>query len=218
MRLLSSIFYHAVRNEVIVRNPVKRIKPNPTRKMTRFLSGDERIRLLSALDSVSEKDQVKADAIRMLLFTGCRRGEITQLRWDEVGESTLNLSDSKTGARTIWLGEEALGILERQRLKRGSSSYVFPDRHKSSKSVHVEFFWIKIRAKVKLDDVRIHDLRHSFASEAVRQGISLPVVSKLLGHSNIEMTMRYTHLSTEDIEAAAERIGLRLSALLSGVG
>jgi site-specific recombinase XerD len=66
---------------------------------------------------------------------------------------------------------------------------------------------------VKLDDVRIHDLRHSFASEAVRQGISLPVISKLLGHSNLEMTMRYTHLSTEDIEAAAERIGQRIEAM-----
>jgi integrase len=144
----------------------------------------------------------------MLLFTGCRKGEILRLRWDEVSDNTLSLIDSKTGARTVWLGDEAQGVLARQSHWRGRSEFVFPcpwDGKRPFENIYV--FWRGLKKEARLDDVRLHDLRHSFASEAVRQGIPLPVISKLLGHSSLTMTMRYTHLSTADIEAAAERIG-----------
>ena len=81
---------------------------------------------------------------------------------------------------------------------------------------HIDQYWRKIRVKADIADFRLHDLRHSFASEAVRQGISLPVISKLLGHSSLAMTMRYTHLSDEQVTAAAERIGEEINNMMEG--
>ncbi len=215
---LKAILNHAVRGGVLTKNPTKGIVPNPRKKMTRFLSDDERTRLLTALDKVPNRYQNRADMIRMLLFTGCRKGEILHLRWDEVATATLTLTDSKTGPRTVWLGAAASAVIERQRQKREDSPYVFPHPQNTQKSIEDIFsFWNTFRRGIGLSDIRLHDLRHSFASQAVRQGISLPVLSKLLGHSTLAMTMRYTHLSTPDIEASATRIAAIITGQLEGV-
>ncbi len=155
----------------------------------------------------------------MLLFTGCRKGDILNLRWDEVAEATLALTDSKTGPRTVWLDGEALAILERQRRKTNAPGvYVFPQLSNADKALSdIYVFWHELRRRIGLTDIRLHDLRHSFASQAVRRGISLPVLSKLLGHSTLAMTMRYTHLSTPDIEAAAARIAAVIVGQLGGI-
>ena len=220
MDVLNSILNHGVRLGVLPRNPAKGIRPNPKRKMTRFLSRDEQTRLLAALKTVPEHFQTHAEIIRMLLFTGCRKGEILTLKWQDVAGhdekgATLALSDSKTGARTIWLGDEARAVLTRQEDLQSQSSlasdYVFPHPHGGNRPLaSVDGFWHGLRKEIGLGDVRLHDLRHTFASKAVRQGIPLPVLSKLLGHSTLAMTMRYTHLTTADIEAAAERVGARI--------
>ncbi len=210
---LKTILNHAVRGGVITKNRAKGIVLNPRKKMTRFLSDDERARLLTALDKVPNCHQMHADIIRLLLFTGCRRGEVLNLRWNEVAENTLTLRDSKTGPRIVWISEEAAEIIEKQRQRRMASPYVFPRPKDARKSiVDIYTFWFPLRRRIGLSDIRLHDLRHSFASQAVRQGISLPVLSKLLGHSNLAMTMRYTHLSTPDIEASAARI----AAIIAG--
>ena len=173
------------------------------------------------MDSVPEKHRVKAMVLKMLLYTGCRCGEILTLRWDEVREGVLDLSDSKTGARRVWLGVEVRTILDEARtLSYGverQSDFVFPNQDPTGSHLtmrSLDCYWRRFRAGIGLDDVRIHDLRHSFATEAVRQGVSLPVVSKLLGHSNIKMTMRYAHASDADAEAAAEKIGKYLGDML----
>ena len=223
LKLLAGILDRAVRAEVLADNPARRIRYNPKRMRTRFLDEGERGRLLAALDALPRRQRVRALAVKMLLFTGCRSSEIRTLRWDEVGEDVLDLSDGKTGARRVWLGPGALAVLEEAAAMRdagaGRSEFVFPDPRDPRRCMGrcgISDFWRGIRSRVGLGDVRIHDLRHSYASEAVRRGVPLPVVSRLLGHRRVEMTMRYTHSSNAEVEAAAERIGDRLDSLLRG--
>ena len=224
MDVLSAILNEAVRRGSIPHNPAKRISRNPKRKMTRFLSDEERMRLLDALDQVGDFHKDHADVIRLLLFTGCRRGEILHLRWDEVQGDRLNLADSKVGPRTVWLGSAAKELIESRRaaaeevrsLGDRPSPFVFPHRRKPGVSRGgLDHFWRGFRKKVGLMDFRLHDLRHSFATEAVRRGAPLPEVSKLLGHSSVAMTMRYTHVSNTEVEVMAEKTGRIIWLLLS---
>ena len=226
MDVLSSILNLAVRLDVIDKNPARRIKRNPGRKSIRFLSDEERARLLDTLDRVREYHSDRADAIRLLLFTGCRRGEINGLRWGEVVGDRLDLTDSKVGPRSVWLGEEAKAILDRRLAKIEGvfpggpppNHFVFPHRHRPGVAmVGLDAFWRNFRRTIRLEDVRLHDLRHSFATEAIRRGIPLPVVSKLLGHADIAMTMRYTHVSDKEAERTAEKIGLHINSLLNDI-
>ena len=248
LEVLGGILNHAVKARLIKTNHTYNIERNPKRKMNRFLSEEERALLLKTLNIIAEnklyyvenewhtasnrwysaengrysaeKRRYYADAIKLLLLTGCRAGEIVGLRWSEVGADKLHLDDSKTGARTVWLSKDAIILLKNLRERRPSDSlYVFP--HSGGKAAQSWYlllleFWIILRRKLNMRDVRLHDLRHSFATQAVRQGVGIPVVSKLLGHRKIEMTMRYTHASNTDAEAAAERIGKRIAAFLEG--
>ncbi len=212
IEVLSAILNHGVRREIIPRNPARYIIKNPKINRNRFLSDEERSRLLNALDQLSPKQQRNADMLRLMLFTGCRKGEVLSLQWDEVQGNILKLKDSKTGARTVWLSDDAKAVIARQNL---SPVYVFPSPRDAAKPLFdITGFWMNLRNKTDLKDVRMHDLRHSFASQAVRQGVALPVISKLLGHSSLSMTMRYTHVSDADTEAAAERIGKRINEML----
>ena len=221
LTLLGTILNHAMRAQVCAKNPVRRIRRNPSRKMTRTLSVGERERLLAAIEAVPSRNRTQALAVKMLLLTGCRKNEITTLRWEEVGDGVLNLADSKTGARRVWLGAEARDAIDEARARQESpdrrSAYVFPnplDRHRCLGSL--DRVWTTLRKRAGITDVRLHDLRHSFASEAVRQNIPIPVVSKLLGHSSIRMTMRYVHANEDEIDESAELIAERLAGFLRG--
>ena len=219
---LGMILNHAKRAGLIQHNPVSRIPRNPGRKMTRILSAEERRRLLSLLDAEGCRGRMNALVVKMLLFTGCRRNEILTLRWSEIGDRELNLADSKTGSRKVWLCDEAMAVLEAARFAQTEtgkrSDFVFPsirDQRRCFPTRSLDHFWYRLRDRSGFPDIRLHDLRHSFASEAVRQGIPLLVVSKLLGHSTIKMTMRYVHASRADVEEAAERIAEQVQFLLT---
>ena len=221
LELLGNILGHAMKAQASPGNPVRSIRKNPKRTITRCLSGEERDRLLAEIDAVKPRYRTQALMVRMLVFTGCRLGEILHLRWDEVGEDTLNLADSKTGARKVWLGSEAKEILAEARARQMGagwrSEYVFPSTRDQSRGFEsIDPFWHGLRARAGIPDVRLHDLRHSFASDAVRKGIPLPVVAKLLGHSDIKMTMRYTHAGKDEIIKTTESIGEHLSCQLTG--
>lgn len=156
---------------------------------------------------------VQADIIRLLLLTGCRRGEIVGLRSAELHGDALNLHDGKTGARWVYLCKEAQRILARQ--PRNSSAYVFPSPLDPSRPISSNLgLWAKVRRQAGLEDVRLHDLRHTFASQAVLQGVPIPVVARLLGHRNASMTLRYAHVRDTDVEVAAERIAATIARLL----
>ncbi|MDE0626175.1 MAG: tyrosine-type recombinase/integrase [Bryobacterales bacterium] len=193
------------------------MKRNPGLKPTRFLSRTEIRRLHKALDSHRGRGsgRQQADIIRLLLLTGCRRGELVNLRWAEVQGDVLRLRDAKSGPRTVFLNAPARALLGRQ--PRTESDYVFPSREDPARCRSTELsLWRKIRKQARLEDVRLHDLRHTFASYAVMRGVPLPVVSRLLGHSNTRMTLRYAHVSDRATEAAAERIGTTIAGLLTG--
>ena len=148
----------------------------------------------------------QADIIRLLLLTGCRRGEILRLKWSEVDGHVLRLAETKTGPRQVWLSEAAQAIIAHQ--PRASSAYVFPSPKCPTRPWSSAMgLWYRARKEAGIDDVRLHDLRHTVASQAVARGVALSTVARMLGHSDPTMTLRYAHVSDREVEAAAERIG-----------
>ena len=223
--LISQIFNYAIRQGVIERNPARDIRRNKKQKRTRFLSHQEIEHLHKTMDAYIEANpsssrRMQRDIVRLLLLTGCRLGEVLKLRWDEVKGNMLRIQDSKTGPRAVYLNAQAVEIIDRQQLMRpeNNSPFVFPSPVAPEKPIsQICQFWQFIRAEAGLNDVRLHDLRHSFASHAVMRGVSLPVVSRLLGHSRLSMTMRYAHVSDELVESAAEKVGSVLAEYLDTI-
>lgn len=216
--LLRRILNHAIACGHLRTNPARGIRRNPRLKLTRFLSREEIGRLHRALDrhaGARPSRARQADIIRLLLLTGCRRGEIVTLRWQDVDGDALNLADAKTGPRRVVLNAPARAILERQ--PRTAHAHVFPSPADPSRPLsHHLPLWPSVRKEAGIEDVRLHDLRHTFASHAVLQGIPLPVVSRLLGHKRPSMTLRYAHVSDRETEAAAERIAAAIARALDG--
>ena len=221
----------AVSQVHIIENPARGIIKNPKRTMTRFLEHDEVRLLLDVLDKMqAECDRARPvpgkearsgiDIIRLLLLTGCRHREICHLEWSFLQGDALALPDTKTGPRNVYLSEEALAIINRQ--KRTASPWIFPSPARPDRPrCNVGHIWRRVQRHVAarggdFGDVRIHDLRHTFASHAVMQGVNLPMISKLLGHRQIAMTLRYTHIHDADAIAAGERVGNSIDRLLAG--
>ena len=217
--LLGQILNHAIACGHVATNPVRGIRRNPGRRLTRFLSREEILRLHRVLDGHGEGAQAQqVDIIRLLLLTGCRKGEIVRLRREEVKGDRLELADSKTGPRTVLLNGPAREIVER-RLRQGNGPWVFPSpRDPSRPRCRGLPLWYRVRKEAGIEDVRLHDLRHTVASQAVLNGVPLPVTARLLGHSNVRMTMRYAHVGDREIEAAAERVGQIVSRIMTGRG
>ena len=216
LKLLRQILNFAIACGHIDSNPARGVKRNRSPALTRFLSHEEIRRLHQALEARTRTRQgarQQADLIRLLLLTGCRKREMLMLRWSEVAGDVLALGDSKTGPRSVPLNTQARRIIERQ--SRGESAFVFPSPRKANRPRGPELpLWYSVRREAGIEDVRLHDLRHSFASHAVMNGVPVPVVSRLLGHSDVRMTLRYAHLADKDIEAAAERIGEAMAQVM----
>ena len=214
--ILQQIMNFAIACGHIETNPTRGVRKNRRTPINRFLSREEIDRLHSVLDAHTERGGERrkhVDIIRLLLLTGCRKGEIVRLRWSEIRGNALMLADSKTGPRKVPLNSQARRILERQ--PQTDSPFVFPSPLDPSRPRCDDFqFWHRIRREAGIEDVRLHDLRHTHASHAVMNGVPLPVVSRLLGHSNVRMTLRYAHLGDREIEAAAERVGRTIAAII----
>ena len=178
------------------------------------MSREEIARLHGTLDAqTDEGSRQQADIIRLLLLTGCRKGEIVGLRWSEVHDGMIALADSKTGPRTVPLSSGARAVLDRQ--PRNGSPFVFPSLINPARPRNPGLsLWYRIRGEAGIQDVRLHDLRHTWASHAVMNGVPVPVVSRMLGHSNVQMTLRYAHLADRDTKAAAERVGKAIGVLI----
>lgn len=155
--------------------------------------------------------------LKLLIFTGARKGEIEVLKWSDIDFQTghLRLSDSKTGQKVIPLNAGALKILsELDRLE--GTDYVFPAYRGNGHYEGTPKVWKRIRKAAGIEDVRLHDLRHSFASIAVSGGASLPIIGSLLGHTNSATTQRYAHLNDDPLRAATEAIGGKINAAMQG--
>lgn len=156
------------------------------------------------------------NAFQLLLLTGCRLREIQRLKWEYVflDEGVIRLPDSKNGARTVQLGESAVGLLKSIPMIAGNP-YVITGRKDGGHLTDLEKPWRRIRKEAGLEDVRIHDLRHSFASGALELGEDLIMIGKLLGHRDLKSTARYAHLKKEPIQRAVKGIDLKISAALA---
>ena len=191
-------------------NPCRSAQKYRTAKRERFLTDAEFRRLGRALDELEATGRLSpfaAAAIRLLMLTGCRRNEILTLRWEDVrlDAKELKLRDSKTGPRTVSLSAEAADVLAT--LERvPANPWVIPGTRPGTRLSSIFAPWRRVRARAGLDDVRIHDLRHSYASRALALGESLPVIAKLLGHAQIQTTARYTHLTRDAVRDAATRV------------
>ena len=201
-------------------NPCRHVDRYPERKMERFLSADELARLGQALTEAertrTEKNSVIA-AVRLLVFTGARLGEILGLRWEYVDteRACLRLPDSKSGPKTIHLNAPALEVLAGIERESGSP-WVIAGREPGNPLVNLRKPWHRIRARAGLDGLRLHDLRHSFASVGVSGGLSLPIIGALLGHSQPATTQRYAHLAADPLKQASDLIGRRIAAAMKG--
>lgn len=156
-------------------------------------------------------------ALRLLIFTGARLSEILTLRWDwiDLAQGIARLPDSKTGAKTLYLPPGALAVL--QMLPRmADNPHVLPGDRPAASFVGIQKPWQRVRALASLPDVRIHDLRHAFASVAVAGGDSLFIVGKILGHRQSSTTERYAHLAPDPAKAVADRTAERLRRMLGG--
>ena len=199
-------------------NPCRSVEKYPERSRERFLTDAEFTRLGRVLDEAVDSGAAPLNAvtaIRLLMLTGCRKSEILTLRWSDVDldDGELQLSDTKTGPRAVQLAPTAVALLEALP-RRKDSPWVFPgnDRNGRYSGGGLDRAWRTVRAAVGLEDVRLHDLRHSFASRALALGETLPVIGKLLGHSDIETTARYAHLAQDSLHETAERVAKSIAA------
>jgi len=192
-------------------NPCRNMRRYRTAPRERFLSADELKRLGFVLDHA--EDRQAAAVIRLLLFTGARSSEIAGLRWDWIRETRAVLPDSKTGPKTIQLPAPARAVLAS--LPR-DGAFVFPNRKGDGPMADLAKRWLKLRALAGLDDVRIHDTRHSYASHAVMGGLNLYTVGRLLGHADTGSTERYAHLADGHFREAAGRISGIVGGALAG--
>ena len=186
-------------------NPCKGIRRYRRQGRERFLTAPE-IRRLGAVLAGHEPDR-RVAVVRLLLLTGCRKSEILTLRWIDYREGKLYLADSKTGPRTVWLSSAARHVLDG--LDR-RSRWIFPSASGPLAKSSLDSFWRPARIEADLGDVRLHDLRHTYASVALRHGETVLTIGRLLGHNKPETTLKYTHAADGTVREAVEAVGAAL--------
>lgn len=226
--VLRAMLNYAVERGFRLDNPARNVQLNKSQKCERFLSGDELSNLGDALKAEEAKDEAKASvaAIRLLILTGCRKSEILTLQWRFVDweRGLLRLPDSKTGAKIVPLGKPAVELLEGLD-REEDEPYVFAPVRESAKAstaparhlVGLQKVWERVRETAGLQGVRLHDLRHSFASVAVANGFSLFMVGKVLGHKDSRTTEIYAHMADDPLREVATDTAEKISNLLNTV-
>jgi integrase len=220
--VLSSMFSWCERHGLRDRdtNPASGVEKFKEKARERFLSSRELGRLGIAL-ARAERKQTETPwvlaAIRLLIFTGMRRNEVLTLRWQDVNTemAMLSLPDSKTGARPIYLSAPALAVLASVP-RMAKNPFVIAGSKPGQHLINLRKPWTRICKVARLRGVRLHDVRHSYASIGVSGGASLPIVGKLLGHTKGATTERYSHLLADPVRAANEAIGNQIAAMLQG--
>lgn len=197
-------------------NPCQAIKRATEKPRQRFLTEAEIQRVWAALDEV-ELSPLPRAAIQLLLLTGCRHSEILRMKWSQIKDGVLTLTEHKTmarGDRVVLLSEDAQAILKQlpkhKLSKHKLSKFVFAGRGKDGTiGGSLDKAWQEVRKKAKLPGVRLHDLRHTFASMAVASGMTLEQTGQLLGHSTPATTKRYAHLVQDKARESLESIPVK---------
>ena len=191
-------------------NPCTRIRRYPERRRERYLAPAEIRRLGRALASAEARTPLQVAIVRLLALTGCRQSEIRTLKWLDYREGHLFLRDGKTGPRTVWLSAAARGVLD---AVPRTATFAFPAGGRPGPMSTEELYgsWRRIRADANLEGLRLHDLRHTYASLALRRGESVVMIGRLLGHQDPATTLRYAHfgdaLLSEAVESVASALG-----------
>jgi integrase len=219
--LLGAIFTFAQRQGLRPDNPVKGVARFKDRQSQRYLTAAELGQLANAM-TAAEREGANAHGvtvIRLLAFTGARKSEIEGLRWSEVDldHGCLRLADSKTGFRIVPLGPPALACLSSRR-RDNPSPYVFPSQDGRAHYVGTPRIWKRVRDAAGLHGVRLHDLRHTFASFGVASGLSLPLIAAILGHRDVKTTQQYAHLADDPVKLAAGRTATAVFDAMVAVG
>lgn len=198
-------------------NPCRAVRMNRRNHLERFLSPEELQRLGTVLAKERASDQpmraLAAKVVTLLALTGCRRGEILGLHWNDIHGTRLKLRYGKTGPRMVWMGDEARAVLDTcPRHKEVPWVFWKPIGKKPIRDIH--HYWSEFREEAGLRDFRLHDLRHNFASHAAMNKETLPMIGRLLGHVCIQSTSRYAHLDDGHALDAAEQIGVAVERML----
>ena len=199
-------------------NPCKNTKRYPMKPKERFLTPEEMARLNAVLTCDEFNCPQAVAVIRLLMLTGCRLGEVVSLEWEWIRGKRIHLPDSKSGPRTVWLSSAARAVIDAIPRYSEDCPFLFPARPATR---HIDNFgtqWDRIRNEAGLPGLRIHDLRHSWASTAAMNRVDMVTIAKLLGHALVETTERYTHLSDQSVADAANRVSGRIHAALAGGG
>jgi integrase len=196
-QLLSKMFALAIRWEYRTDNPVQGLEKNQEGRRNRYLSMDELERLTAVLNH--HPNRRCANIIKLLLFTGARRGEVMNATWDQfdLEEGVWVKPSAHTKQRKehrVPLSEEAVELLSDIKSEAASSPYVFPGKSPERPLSEIKTFWMGVCRKAGLEDFRIHDLRHTYASILASEGLGLPIIGALLGHTQPQTTARYSHL------------------------
>lgn len=197
-------------------NPCRHVPKYREVKRQRYLSNAELQRLghtLSEVESEGSETPFIVAAFRLLILTGCRLGEIQTLKWDYITPDGMELPDTKTGARRIPLPAAARAVLSALP-QMPNNPYVIAGKVEGKHATDLQHPWRRIRDRAGLSNVRIHDLRHTYASNAVSSGMPIQMVGRLLGHTQIQTTMRYAHLADDPVRQAAEENAARLNDVL----
>lgn len=198
-------------------NPCRYVQRYKEQPRARYLSAAELTAIGQSLTSLVKGGDIRPDAanaIRLLLYTGARLNELLTAKWVWVDSNrrTIELPDSKTGKKLLYLSDAAANVLAEQqaRADEKESEYVFPGRSKGKHMINLRKSWVQVCEKAKVTGVRLHDLRHTAASIAVGQGVSLPIIGRLLGHSQAQTTLRYAHVDNDPALEAANLVGKAL--------
>jgi len=197
-------------------NPCRHVPKYREEKRERFLTPGELQRLGQVLAEVEQEGSETpfiVAAFRLLILTGCRLGEIQTLKWEYITPRHMELPDSKTGARRIPLPQAAREVLDALPRYAGNA-YIIAGKIEGRFATDLQHPWRRIRGRAGLPEVRIHDLRHTYASIAVSSGMPIQMVGRLLGHSQLQTTMRYAHLADDPVLQAADQNANQLSGLI----
>jgi integrase len=220
LALLSKMFNLAMRWELIDANPCSRVEKNREEPRQRYLSPEELEKLIAAIDKYEAKaidNRPTCDAIRLLILTGARKMEALSARWDmfELGVELPKWvkPSSHTKQKKIHyvpLSDAAIELIKDLRERRRSKVFLFPGSGKAGHMTEIKRAWKAVRIEAGLTDFRIHDIRHSFAAMLASSGASLPIIGRLLGHTQAQTTKRYEHFFDEPIRAAVNAANIRV--------
>lgn len=228
LTLLSSIFNTAISWDLLEKNPAKGVKKYTEHRREEYLSEEQIKKVIDVLNN--ETSKLNVAVIKLILATGSRKGEVLSARWEDfdfakqiwIKPHTLT-KQNKTSI--IPLNSEALDVLldmknnivtDESEIKKGpadeshtisNETYLFYNPKTKTHIKDIKRFWIEVRNKSGVPNIRIHDLRHTFASILINKGVGLEVIGKLVGHSNIKTTQRYAHLVNDVLKQASEMVG-----------